>query len=280
MPVDNNRNGILKNAHEAAFSKAKKKMPKIDINDLIKYGMRVMDGDDPKDIAFEFAGRYKNFAYAYTKEFAQKAINEGLKTQDNQIFQNLSNENIGKALVALSPKVLRLVQKYLRHELSPEDFLKELYCKEATDVAFKVLRSIGIDETNIGDPANLMKMSCPMLAYNASIAAYKELRRAMDDLSIAQEERARIEAQCNESIQMIRKYREEMNARIEKYLSKHHETFQQGFAMMDQAILEDDVDGYIRGNNLIQEILGYENIQFHNQKEFEELMESDEDFIL
>ena len=47
---------------------------------------------------------------------------------------------------------------------------------------------------------------------------------------------------------------------------------------MNQAILENDVDGYMSGNVEIQKLLGSQ-IQFTNQDEFEAFMESDEPFI-
>ena len=43
---------------------------------------------------------------------------------------------------------------------------------------------------------------------------------------------------------------------------------------MNQALLENDLNGYIRGNAEIQKLLGYD-VQFTNQEEFDDLMDSD-----
>ena len=64
-----------------------------------------------------------------------------------------------------------------------------------------------------------------------------------------------------------------------KCLDKHLKTFEHGFAMMDKAIEDNDSNGYIKGNAEIQKTLGY-YAQFRNQKEFDELMDSDINFKL
>ena len=48
---------------------------------------------------------------------------------------------------------------------------------------------------------------------------------------------------------------------------------------MDQAICDNDINGYILGNVRIQKLLGYET-QFESQEEFDELMISDVEFKL
>ena len=48
---------------------------------------------------------------------------------------------------------------------------------------------------------------------------------------------------------------------------------------MDQAILDNDPEGFISGNVQIQKILGYDT-QFTSFDEFDSLMESDMDFKL
>ena len=117
------------------------------------------------------------------------------------------------------------------------------------------------------------------VAFAALTAAYKMVREAQEDMLIAREHRIEIEKACNESIALIRQYREEMEYVVNKYLTERIKTFESGFDAMDKAILENDTDGYIRGNAAIQEILGYK-AQFTNQEEFDDLMDSDEAFKL
>ena len=54
--------------------------------------------------------------------------------------------------------------------------------------------------------------------------------------------------------------------------------FESCFMTLDDAILHDDVDGFIRGNAEFQGILGGK-AQFSSFNEFDGLMRSDEDFV-
>ena len=90
---------------------------------------------------------------------------------------------------------------------------------------------------------------------------------------------AESEEECARSIAQMREYRESMNASVSDYLYIHAETFNEGLAAMDRAILEGDVNGFIRGNVAIQEILNYK-IQFRDQNEFDALMDADTAFVL
>ena len=73
---------------------------------------------------------------------------------------------------------------------------------------------------------------------------------------------------------MIRNYRKEMEEMVSGYLTENIRTFNNSFLEMDRAILENDSDGFIRGNVELQKLLGKE-VQFTNQKEFDQFMESD-----
>ena len=57
------------------------------------------------------------------------------------------------------------------------------------------------------------------------------------------------------------------------------ETFEKGFLAMDKAILQNDINGLLSGNADIQMLLGRE-VQFRSEKDFDELMLSNNDFKL
>jgi hypothetical protein len=65
-----------------------------------------------------------------------------------------------------------------------------------------------------------------------------------------------------------------MNVAIEQYLTEHYYEIDNGFKAMDEAILQGDTNGFISGNVIIQEKLGYA-VQFKSQEEFDNLMLSD-----
>ena len=122
-------------------------------------------------------------------------------------------------------------------------------------------------------------MAGSTLGFMAATAVYEEIAQSLKDYELAKEDRIRIEAACEESIMLIRQYREEMIAATEKYLRDHLEVFADGFRSMDKAILNADSNGLIVVNMRIQECLGWE-IQFRNQAEFDSLMDSEDDFKL
>jgi hypothetical protein len=117
------------------------------------------------------------------------------------------------------------------------------------------------------------------VGYAAAVAVYQDLSTALKEYEMAVEDRKRIEAECEESVKLLCTYRTEMKQMVESYLTDHLQTFSEGFDTMDRAILENDINGFIQSNVVIQEQLGHV-VQFCNQQEFDDLMLSDEDFRL
>ena len=78
---------------------------------------------------------------------------------------------------------------------------------------------------------------------------------------------------------MMNEYREELEQRVSDYLAEDLEVFLTGFDYMKQGINTGDSDLVIKGNVVIQRVLGRKP-QFTNQKEFDDLMKSDEAIIL
>ena len=103
--------------------------------------------------------------------------------------------------------------------------------------------------------------------------------KSLKDASIAYEHRLAVEEECRQSVELIVSYRQQMEENVSKYMSERLETIEHGFAEMDQALLRNDTDGFIRGNTEIQKLLNYD-IQFTNQEEFDDLMDSDLTFKL
>ncbi len=111
------------------------------------------------------------------------------------------------------------------------------------------------------------------------IAVIKTLKQALDDQSLAKEERIQIEAKCEKAIIQLLEDRDKMNLAVENYLSAYLLSFHKGFDLIDTGMQTHDTDLVIQGNVLIQEQMGYDT-QFCNQSEFDKLMASDDDFKL
>ena len=123
--------------------------------------------------------------------------------------------------------------------------------------------------------AELTKLGSPAGFVTAAIGVYQEIKDALTELDIAKETRVKVEQSCEESIALMSEYYEQMNTLVEEYLVSHMEAFASGFEKMDKAIAANDINGFIAGNNVIQDFLGYKP-QFRNQDEFDELMLSEE----
>ena len=88
---------------------------------------------------------------------------------------------------------------------------------------------------------------------------------------------ARLELQRTKTarvLEILDTYQKELEERVSAYLAEDIEAFLMGIEMMDQGLYINDSDLVIRGNVVIQRVLGREP-QFTNQQEFDDLMDSD-----
>ena len=275
--------GVLSHSHPGDVAKSITRpddngMPAVNINKIIRLIVEVADGDKTAEAAAkELARPYEAFAQIYAKNKAKELVAAGVGAAG---IDALADSSFAEKLVKTSEKVGQLVKAYMDGQLTEEQFISLIGGAGIKDVNMQVLSALGIHEKlGVDNAAEIMKLAPAVVAVTASLAAYKELRKAMDDLADAREKRAQIEAACEESISTIRLYRAEMERIVSEYLTVRLETFEAGFEAMDQAILDGDIDGYIRGNTEIQSILGHE-VQFTNQDEFDALMDSDMAFKL
>ena len=263
-----------------------KGLPKIDAVKLVNLIAEVSKGKKkPEDAAREFGAPYAAFAKVFvvkkTKEIAKDLINEGVNKAG---MKELSETDFANKLIACTGGVAKLVQQYMSHQISDEVFIEKLGNEGIQDLTKQVLKASGMDmqiaeKLGVNTLSEIGTIATSAAAFAALTAAYKMVREAQENQQIAHEERVKIEAACNESVALIRQYRKEMEYVVNHYLTERIETFEKGFEAMDQAILENDSNGYIRGNTAIQEILGYKS-QFTNQEEFDDLMDSDLAFKL
>ena len=150
----------------------------------------------------------------------------------------------------------------------------------AKEVLVKVMDASNLDINVIKDNLPKVINSASLItSYAAFTEAYKVLMEALNDASVQHEHRLIIEEECEKSIKLIKEYRQAMQESITAYFKEKLEVFENGFAAMDKAIIDNDSDGYIKGNAEIQQLLGY-YAQFTNQEEFDNLMGSNTSFKL
>ena len=113
----------------------------------------------------------------------------------------------------------------------------------------------------------------------STIAVVKEVSYEQKEFQLLREKRILVEAKTDKAVELIQRYRTELEAEIDRYLAEDLEQFILGFNDMEEALISGDSDRFISGNVVIQRVLGKE-AQFTNQNEFDALMDSDQDFKL
>lgn len=229
-------------------------------------------------------------AVSYVSAFSGSVIKGAMQNAKSSYVQSLSKTNLATALVTATADVGKTLHRYFKGDITGEECVEELGQQGVGEIGSAMFSAMGASFAASVAPASAAMTEVAVygaaggligatFGYTAAIACYQELATALKEAKLAREERIRVEKECEEAVALIRQYRQEMNNLVSKYVTECSQIFNQGFLEMDKAIMEQDIDGFIRGNALIQEVLGKE-VQFRTQVEFDELMLSDEPFIL
>ncbi len=116
-------------------------------------------------------------------------------------------------------------------------------------------------------------------AGRAAVAIVKEISNEQKEAQLLHEKLILTNAKTVGVIERFSAYRTALEERVSNYLAEDMEAFLTGFDYMKQGMESGDSDLVIKGNVVIQRVLGREP-QFTNQKEFDDLMDSDEALIL
>lgn len=116
-------------------------------------------------------------------------------------------------------------------------------------------------------------------AGRATLAIVREVSAEAKETQLLREKQLLIEAKTSLTIERLETYRALLEERVSEYLAEDLQAFFEGMSQIDQGLIEGDSNLVIRGNVTIQRVLGREP-QFTNQQEFDDLMTSDDDFVL
>ena len=111
-------------------------------------------------------------------------------------------------------------------------------------------------------------------AGRAALAIVCEISNEKKEAELIHEKMILMNIKTELLIMQIEEYKEKLNERISNYLAEDIEAFISGFDYIKRGIESGDFDLTIKGNIIIQKVLGRKP-QFSNQKEFDALMESD-----
>ena len=116
-------------------------------------------------------------------------------------------------------------------------------------------------------------------AGRATLAIVKEISDEKKETQLIHERRMLTEEKADIVMKQLQEYKAALEEKVSGYLAEDIAAFMTGLDYMDQGFVTGDSDLVIKGNVVIQRVLGREP-QFTNQKEFDDLMESDEVFQL
>lgn len=111
-------------------------------------------------------------------------------------------------------------------------------------------------------------------AGRAAIAIVKEVSNEHKESQLIHEKMILSEAKTAIFLTQLQEFKEQLEEKVSNYLAEDIEAFMQGFDYMDQGIASGDSNLVIKGNVIIQKVLGRKT-QFENQEEFDDLMLSD-----
>ena len=111
-------------------------------------------------------------------------------------------------------------------------------------------------------------------AGRAAIAIVKEVSNEKKETQLIHEKMLLSEAKAALFLEQLQEFRTKLEERVSNYLVEDISAFVTGFDYMADGLASGDSDIVIKGNIIIQKVLGREP-QFTNQEEFDVLMESD-----
>lgn len=111
-------------------------------------------------------------------------------------------------------------------------------------------------------------------AGRAAISVVKEISNEAKEAQLIHERRLLTEQKADIVIPVIQKYKNELTQMISNYLAEDIEAYMNGLMEINKGLECGNADSVIYGSVIIQRRLGKE-IQFTNQEEFDDLMDSD-----
>ena len=111
-------------------------------------------------------------------------------------------------------------------------------------------------------------------AGRAAVAIVREVSNEKRETQLIHEKMLLSEAKASLFLEQLQQFKTQLEEKVSNYLAEDIEAFLSGFDYMRQGLDAGDSDLVIRGNVIIQKVLGREP-QFTNQEEFDALMGSD-----
>lgn len=213
-------------------------------------------------------------AVGYGTGFAGSVIKGAMQNSASEYTRALAQTNVAGTIVAVAVSASKTLKKYFSGEIDGTQCMESLGEQGTGMIASSMFTVIG--QTIIPIPI-VGGLVGGMVGYALSSATYGILTSSLKEAKLAREERIAIEKACDEHVQMIREYRTQMNAIIEKYLTDTMEVFNESFLGIKSALAIGDVDFFIDSANNITDALDG-NKPFETMDDFNEKMLSGSTF--
>ncbi len=118
-----------------------------------------------------------------------------------------------------------------------------------------------------------------MGAGRAAAAVVREISNEKKETQLIHEKMILSEEKAAIFLNQLQEFKKQLEEKISGYLTEDLEAFAEGFDFINQGLASGDSDQVIKGNVVIQRVLGREP-QFTNQQEFDDLMESETPLVL
>lgn len=270
-----NLKGTLKRIHQSGLDSAEQLMPKMDISVLIDAAKRYGSGETKEDIISSIAEMYRPALSAYMDQVARESIEELTSSLKNVNWKKISKNEYDSKIYHVGKNIGALVVAYYHDEISELELFDAICNKQIQELIEPTLNVFGYNKDELlknGDA--FLNLWSSTIGYAAAVKAYDITMEALNDASTAFELRLEKEAQASKLIKIIKQYQTDIEETVRVYLKKHLTVIDSGFSQMNKALFEGSSDEYIKGNTEIQNLLEY-HIQFHNQEEFDGLMNSE-----
>ncbi len=214
----------------------------------------------------------------YVTAFSGSVIKGAMQNAEKEYVRTFSKTNLAAGIINTTKLVMKTMFRYMHGEITGAQCVEELGKNGIGQLGATMYSTIGVMAVSGSEMFALelvAGMVSGMFGYAAAVSVYEDLKDSLNAYEYAKEERKRIEKLSNEVVEMIRQYRSELNESVNKYFAEHLDVFEYSLGEMDKAILDGDTDGFLMANAKIQEVLEHP-VQFRNQKDFDEFMESDE----
>ena len=214
-------------------------------------------------------------------DISSAGIKAALKNKDNKpgfvldFMQSVNYIGAGRMLISVSGEAGRGLETLydLFMDLIQKEKVKMISAIPNGEEVLNLLNYTGTTAIAVA------KAGTPIGFVSAVLGVYRQIDTALTEKQLAHEERVRIEAEVHEHIKILNAQRSEMEMVVTEYMEQRLEIIEQAFDQIELAILEDNSDLFIGGNNMIQAMLGRQ-AQFTSQDEFDALMDMDDAFVL